>query len=115
MPVATADAVATIHIPNIPAIYATAPDSDYMKRVIEAWLLVYRHATLSANRPESWIRAPISVSPQWWPSPSKFYGDELLDWDAAIKVAPMRPSGTLAVTLEYAGRATPSPTRDPWD
>ena len=33
----------------------------------------------------------------------------LPDWDAAIQVAPVRPSGELPVTLEYAGRATPMP------
>jgi hypothetical protein len=47
-------------------------------------------------------------------APSKFYADELLDWDAAIEVAPTRPSGTLTVTLQYAGRGKPTPIEDPW-
>jgi hypothetical protein len=110
----TADAVATLHIPSIPAICMPAADNDYMKREIEKW---FKHhvALLSENRPERRILSPISIGAQRWPTPSKFYADELLDWDAAIEVAPIRPSGTLTVTLEYAGRATPSPTWDPWD
>jgi hypothetical protein len=112
--VPTADAVATLHIPSIPAIHAPAADSDYINREVEKWFACHV-ALLSDNRPETRIQTPISVTAPWWPTPSKFYADELLDWDAAIEVAPMRPSGTLSVTLEYAGRATPSPTRDPWD
>ena len=38
---------------------------------------------------------------------------DLLDWDAAVLVAPKRKSGTMAVRLKYAGRATPSPTESP--
>lgn len=48
-------------------------------------------------------------------TPSKFFVDELLDWDAAIEVAPTRLSGTLVARLEYDGRATPSPTGEPWN
>ncbi len=47
--------------------------------------------------------------------PAAFYPEELLDWDASIEVAPKRPSGTLKVTLQYAGRGTPTPVEDPWD
>jgi hypothetical protein len=47
--------------------------------------------------------------------PSAFYPDEMLDWDASIEKAPTRPSGTLIVTLEYAGRGKPTPVEDPWD
>jgi hypothetical protein len=39
--------------------------------------------------------------------PSRGYEDEVLNWDVAIQVAPKRPSGTLAVTLKYAGRGLP--------
>jgi hypothetical protein len=35
---------------------------------------------------------------------------EKLDWDARIESAPERPSGTIDVTLEYAGRGTPIPS-----
>lgn len=91
-----------------------APDNDYVKREIEKWF-ANRVALLSENRPESGIRSPIFTTEHRWLTPSKFYADELLDWAAALEVAPMRPSGTLTVTLEYAGRATPSPTVDPWD
>ena len=38
---------------------------------------------------------------------------DLLDWDAAVLVAPKRKSGTMAERLKYAGRATPSPTESP--
>ena len=111
MSLATAAAVATI---NIPAIYRPSADADdYLNREIEKWF-AHHIAQLSDNRPESRILSPSSITERS-PTPSKFYADELLDWDAAIEVAPMRPSGTLTVTLEYAGRGTPSPTRDPWD
>ena len=43
------------------------------------------------------------------------YEDEVLNWDVAIEVAPERPSGTILVTLEYAGRGAPLPMEDPWD
>jgi hypothetical protein len=110
---ATADAAATVQLRNntpIPAIHAPAPPDDHLK----TWLLS-EFVLLSDNRPEMSIRTPILKAVQPSLVPSKFDEDELLDWDAAIEVAPARPSGTLTVTLEYAGRATPSPTRDPWD
>lgn len=110
----TAYAVATLHIPNIPAICMHAADNDYVKHEIEKWFAPHVRL-LSENRPESGILSPIAAAPQRWRTPSKFYAEELLDWDAAIEVAPVRPSGTVTVMLEYAGRATPSPTRDPWD
>lgn len=47
--------------------------------------------------------------------PSMAYQDEVLNWDVAIEVPPKRPSGTLTVTLKYAGRGTPTPVEDPWD
>ena len=112
MLIATADAVATLHIP---AIYRPSAEADdYINREIEKWF-AHRVAPLSDHRPESRILSPSSVTVEASTTPSKFYSDEVLDWDAAIEVAPMRPSGTLTVTLEYAGRATPSPTMDPWD
>jgi len=43
------------------------------------------------------------------------YEEEVLNWDAAIAVAPKRPSGTVSVTLKYAGRGSPTPMEDPWD
>lgn len=111
----TAYAVATLHILNVPAIYMPiGTDVDYVKCEMEKWFSK-QVALLSDNRPESRILTPISVGEQRWLTPSKFYADELLDWDAAIEIAPVRPSGTIEVTLAYAGRATPSPTRDPWD
>jgi hypothetical protein len=111
----TADAVATLHIGNIPGIYMpVSADNHCVEREIEKWFSHYV-ALLSDNRPESRILTPISLGAGRWLTPSKFYGDELLDWDAAIEVAPIRSSGTLTVTLAYAGRATPSPTREPWD
>jgi hypothetical protein len=48
-------------------------------------------------------------------SPSQSYRDEMLDWDVSIEVAPKRPSGTIAVTLNYSGRGKPTAFNDPWD
>ena len=114
MVASTAYAAATLQICNNPAICRPAADKDDMKREIEK-VFTHHVALLSENRPESGILSPISAAAWARPTPSKFYADEMLDWDAAIEVAPIRPSGTLTVTLKYAGRATPSPTRDPWD
>ncbi len=47
--------------------------------------------------------------------PSRSYIDEMLDWDVAIEVAPRRPSGTIAVTLNYIGRGKPPSFEDPWE
>jgi len=113
MPVPTANAVATLHM-GMPAIYAPAADPEYVKREIEK-LFARDIEVLSDNRPERQIWTPTSVNPQWGPAPTDFWADELLDWDAGIRVAPPRPSGKLPVTLEYAGGAVPSPTVDPWD
>jgi len=111
----TAYAVATLQILNIPAIHSpVSADNHYLNREIEKWFS-HHVAFLSDNRPERQILAPTTVAARLWLTPSKFYADELLNWDAAIEVAPIRPSGTLMVTLAYAGRATPSPTKDPWD
>ena len=46
--------------------------------------------------------------------PLAFYRDDVLNWDAAIEKAPKRASGTLMVTLQYAGRGAPMPLEDPW-
>lgn len=72
-------------------------------------------ASLSDNRPESMILSPSRVSEHWVAGPSKFYPDELLDWDAALQIEPSRPSGTIMVTLKYAGRDVPASVVDPWD
>ena len=41
-------------------------------------------------------------------------GEDRLDWDAHIAIAPKRPSGSIRVKLEYGGRGKPSPAEDPW-
>ncbi len=105
MATATAGAVATIPIPQSLVIHGPASDRDQINRGMEAWFAP-RAALLSDNRPETRIQSPIS---------RELHPAESLDWDASIEVAPIRVSGTLTVILEYGGRATPSPTRDPWD
>jgi hypothetical protein len=45
---------------------------------------------------------------------STVFEDDVLNWDAAIELAPSRPGGTLTVTLHYAGRGKPRPVEDPW-
>ena len=120
---ASADAAGTVHLMGaVPAgIYYELQEHEVAAYRNWAglwvgwpgWSLDIRE--LSDNRPESLIRSPSIVSAYWPPTPSKAYVDELLDWDAFIKVAPVRPTGTLMVTLEYGGRGTPTPLRDPWD
>lgn len=110
---ATAEAMATVHVVNAPAVFMPF-DMDRVKREIEK-LFAQHVGLLSENRPEGGLLSPISFEPQRRLPPGRFSSDDLLDWDAAIEAAPRRPSGTLTVTLQYAGRATPSPTTEPWD
>jgi hypothetical protein len=122
---ASADAAGTVHLMGAtPAgIYYELQEHEVAAYrnwaglwVGPGWPLDIRE--LSDNRPESFIRSPSTIAAQavhWLATPSKAYVDELLDWDAFIKVAPVRPSGTLMVTLEYGGRGKPTPLRDPWD
>lgn len=42
-------------------------------------------------------------------------GTDVLDWDACIEVAPVRPAGTIKVRLHYQGRDKPLPLEDPQD
>ena len=39
---------------------------------------------------------------------------DVVDWEQALLETPQRPSGTIKVTLEYAGRSKPIPAGDPW-
>jgi hypothetical protein len=41
-------------------------------------------------------------------------GEDRLDWDAHIAIAPKCPSGSIRVKLEYGGRGKPTPAEDPW-
>jgi hypothetical protein len=109
---ATAEAVASLHMPNI-AIYSPSQVSgDYISQEIEK-LFLQNEVKLSDNKPENLIRSPISMERS--PAPRAFLTDDLLDWDARIEVAPLRPAGTLNVTLEYGGRGAPTTITEPWD
>lgn len=119
---ATADGAGTVHLMGAPAgIYYELREHEVAAYRNWAglwagwpgWSLDIRE--LSDNRPESLIRSPSIITVHRSATPSKAYVDELVDWDAFIKVAPVRPTGTLMVTLEYGGRGTPTPLRDPWD
>ena len=46
---------------------------------------------------------------------SQLREEELLDWDVTIKTLSTRPSMTILASVEYRGRAKPSPVVDPWD
>ncbi|HXM40410.1 MAG TPA: hypothetical protein VN924_04115 [Bryobacteraceae bacterium] len=116
---ATADAAGTVHLMGgaTAGIYYELQEHEvaaYRSWVgWPGWSLDIRE--LSDNKPESLIRSPSTITVHRLATPSKAYVDELLNWDALIKVAPARPTGTLVVTLEYGGRGTPTPLRDPWD
>lgn len=107
MLIPTADAAGTVHL------VGTAPAGIYY--MLQEHEIGECCRQLSDNRPENLIRGPSTIAAHWVSTPSKSYADELLDWDAFIKVAPARPSGTLLVRLEYGGRGTPTPLRDLWD
>jgi hypothetical protein len=115
----TADAAGSIHLAagNPPGIYyMLSPEhgAGYYRSLAELWATAAM-TQLSDNKPETLIRSPSAIGAHWLSTHSKFYPDELLDWDAVIKVAPSRPSGMLTVSLEYGGRGTPTPVRDPWE
>lgn len=71
--------------------------------------------TSDENRP-----APSPAGPP--PSPAKLPQipvdidpDEVLDWDAGIEVAPLRPTRRIKVRLRDLGRDKPLPIEDPHD
>jgi|ERR1035441_5614184 hypothetical protein len=70
---------------------------------------------LSDNRPEDLILSPSFVSPRWSATPPDCSMDEILDWDFFAGPDPVRPSGTITVTLEYAGRGVPAEVEDIWN
>ncbi len=69
----------------------------------------------SDRRPADLIPGPLALFPERLVNPSTIWPDEKLDWDVVVAVPPNRPSGTLDVTLEFAGRGGPGPIEDPWD
>jgi hypothetical protein len=95
---------------QVPAIYLPASELNG-RQLLGAFWAKYS-VELSDNKPENLIRSPLAA--YWLVAPSHVYLNEMLDWDAAIEVAPRRPSGTLSVTLEYGGRGTPTAFED-WD
>ena len=46
-------------------------------------------------------------------APKPLEGAEMLSWDAAIDAPMPRRSGTVRVSLEFAGRGRPTPVDDP--
>ncbi len=87
-----------------PAIYRYADDPSPIINPlsVSGWLEQQILAPLPQNKPAHF-------------APSKAYADEMLNWDAALKVEPARPSGTFVAKFKDEGRDKPSPTRDPWD
>jgi hypothetical protein len=69
-------------------------------------------AELSDNKLEELIRTPSFVSPRWSAAPADCFSDEVLDWDFFSGPDPERPSGTINVALEYAGRGVPADVED---
>jgi hypothetical protein len=63
-------------------------------------------ATVESVRDEN---APDRPRPQ----PPAVDESEVLNWDVAIAVPPVRPRGTIRVRLRYRGRAKPLPVEDP--
>lgn len=47
--------------------------------------------------------------------PSDIDPEEVLDWDAGIEVAPLRPTRRIKVRLRDLGRDKPLPIEDPHD
>lgn len=46
--------------------------------------------------------------------PSSEELEQILNWDFAIEAEPKRRTGTIQVTLEFAGRDKPLPEENPW-
>ena len=54
----------------------------------------------------------------WWPRSrqlSQPMGEELLDWDATVRISPNRPARTIVANVEYRGQARPKLAIDPED
>lgn len=45
--------------------------------------------------------------------PEPVEGTDILDWEASLDAPPPRRSGTIRVTLAFAGRSRPIPVDDP--
>lgn len=108
---ATAEMTVSFRIPN--TFYKPSPQNnvDVLQRLQAVF--APREIFLSENKPENYILSPSFMTANLVATPGSFYPDELLDWDMTINIAPKRPSGTLMVTLKYAGRGKPSPAEAP--
>jgi hypothetical protein len=130
--------------PNIPATSEVAPQHATSVHLLVAWLAqrtsrmappnignvllyegarnqvgLFEDAIASSNLLSHFLASSVwnYSSPPHYRAllPSTVDQDEVLNWDATIEVPPNRPSGTITVTLKYAGRATPTPVEDPLD
>ena len=60
------------------------------------------------------LEASVTATDQEQVAPVLSDGDDTLDWDVWIEAPPPRPTGTILVKLEFAGRGKPAPVEDPW-
>lgn len=110
MLISTAQSVASIQYTTT---YICAPSYGIRKGCHE---MPYPYVVrLSDNRPEDSILVPSFSSPRWSATPSPASLDEILEPDFFAGPDPERPSGTIAVTLEYIGRDLPTDLEDIWD
>jgi hypothetical protein len=111
----TAYSAATVRFPaNICCISVRSDLDEDRAKVLEA-LLAESLQVASDNRIVELILAPLTLTPERSVNPSALQTDEFLDWDAFFAAPAPRQYGTLAVTLEFAGRKGPPPIEDPWD
>ena len=72
-------------------------------------------ARLADTKPETLIRTPTFISPRWAATPGPCSSDEVLSWDVLPAPEHKRPSGMIAVNLEYVGRGAPESVEGIWD
>ena len=69
-------------------------------------------AAVSSSVIESQIMAKTRGIPRF--TPPSFHELDVVDWDAALEVAPNRTSRMLTVKIKYTGRGTPLPLENDW-
>lgn len=70
---------------------------------------------LNENHSETSPPVPSTTPARSPQVPLEIVPEEVLDWDAGIEVAPLRPTRRIKVRLRDLGRDKPLPIEDPHD
>lgn len=103
-------------VPYVPLISRGLPVHAGKAMLLEGTLqqIGYpENASASSSVFESRVMAKTRGIPRF--NPPSFYEQDIVDWDAALEVAPNRTSRMLTVKIKYTGRGTPLPLENDWE